>query len=223
MTKIKIITLFPEVFQPILNSSILAKAQKNNLCQIEIYNLRNWAKNKHRKVDDKPFGGGAGMVLKADVIDSALADLKTKNSTTILLTPQGKIFTQKLARNLSRKKELILISGKYEGFDERVRKLVDLELSIGQYVLTGGEIPAMAVTDAVVRLLPGVVGNKESLETESFSNDDQLDYPEYTRPRQFKSKSKPKLETLKVPEVILSGDHKKIEIWREEKSKDKSK
>jgi tRNA (guanine37-N1)-methyltransferase len=221
--KIKIISLFPEVFNPLLKTSILKRAQEKNLCQIEVYNLRKWAQDKHSQVDDKPFGGGAGMVLKADVIDRALADLKTKESTTILLTPQGETLNQKIVRNFSKKKELILICGKYEGFDERVRKLVDIELSIGNYILTGGEVPAMAVVDSVVRLIPGVVGNRKSIKTESFSKEGQFDYPEYTKPREFSPLSKPKLDRLKVPEILLTGNHKKIKNWRKKQIEKKSK
>ncbi len=220
--KIKIITLFPEVFKPLLNSSLIKKAQQNNLVEINLFNLRDWAKDKHRTVDDTPYGGGAGMVLKADIIDKALAELKTKKSKVILLTPQGETFNQKMARDLSQEEELILISGKYEGFDERVRKLVDLEISIGNYVLTGGEIPAMTITDAVTRLIPGVVGKEESLQTESFSKKDLLDYPEYTKPREFRPKSIPNGKALAVPSILLSGDHKKIDQWREKRQKEKT-
>jgi len=221
--KIKILSLFPELFTDFLKTSLLGKALKKSLLEIEVLNLRDWAKNKHQKVDDKPFGGNAGMVLKADIIDAALKDLKTAKSQVILLTPQGKTFSQQKAGELKDLSEIILICGRYEGFDERIRKLVDQEISIGQYVLSGGEIPAMVIIEAVSRLIPGVANKQESIETESFANNsDLLDYPEYTLPREFKSKSK-KLRTLKVPKVLLSGNHKKIKHWREQKAIEKTK
>jgi tRNA (guanine37-N1)-methyltransferase len=211
---IKIITLFPEVFQEIFSASLLGKAQKKGLVKIKTYNLRDWATDRHRTVDGKPFGGQTGMILKADLIDKALVDLKKSQSKVILLTPQGKKFNQNLAQKLSQERELILICGRYEGFDERVRKLVDLELSIGDYILGGGEIPAMVAVEAITRLIPGVVGKIESIKTDSFSgkNSKLLDYPQYTQPRQFNPKSK-KLGPLEVPEVLLSGDHRKIKEW----------
>jgi len=216
--KIKILTLFPELFGNFLKASILGKALEKDLLEIEIFNLRDWAKDKHQKVDDKPFGGNAGMVLKADIIDAALKDLKTSKSQVILLTPQGKTFSQQKAVELKDQSEIILICGRYEGFDERVTELVDQEISIGQYVLSGGEIPAMVVIEAVSRLIPGVANKQESIETESFANgSDQLDYPEYTLPREFKPKSK-NIKSLKVPLVLLSGDHEKIKQWREQKA-----
>jgi len=219
---IKILTLFPEIFDPWLKTSLLGKAQDKKLIKIERYNLRKWSRDKHKRVDDKPYGGGAGMVLKADIIDRALADLKTENSQIILLTPQGKTLSQNLARALSSKKELILIAGRYEGFDERVRKLVDREISIGNYILSGGEIPAMVVIESVARLIPGVVNKTESIKAESFAKKGNLlDYPQYTLPQKFIPQSK-KLGTLKVPKILLSGDHQKIQRWREEKALEKT-
>lgn len=220
---IKILTLFPQTIKPLLDSSIIGRAQKNGLIKIKIFNLRDWTDDKHKQVDDTAYGGGTGMVLKADIIDKALSDLKTSQSKIILLTPQGKTYNQKMAEKLFQEKEIILISGKYEGFDERVRKLVDLELSIGNYILTGGEIPALAVTDSIARLIPGVVGKQESIKNETFAQKNLLDYPEYTKPRSFKSQSKPNLGKLEVPKILLSGDHNKIKKWREKEAKEKSK
>ena len=209
---IDILTIFPRMFVGPLSESILSRAQRNGLIKIKIHDLRDWAKDKRKTVDDKPFGGGAGMVLKVDIIDKALTHLGPGHK--ILLTPQGKVFNQKLAQKLSRKKRLILIAGHYEGFDERIRSLVDEEISIGDYVLTGGELPAMVVTDAVVRLLPGVVGNKASTTDESFSAG-LLEYPQYTRPAEYKGK--------KIPKILLSGDHAAVNKWRAEESRKRTK
>jgi tRNA (guanine37-N1)-methyltransferase len=204
--KIDIVTLFPAMFDGPFNESLILRAQKRGLINLKIHNLRDWAKGKHRQVDDPPYGGGAGMVLKVDVMDRAVKALKKKGTKIILLTPQGKKFNQKMAKILAKKKHLILISGHYEGFDERIReRLVDEEISIGDYVLTGGELPAMVITDAIVRLLPGVVGKNESVENESFENN-LLDYPVYTKPEIYKK--------WRVPKILLSGDNKKIAEWR---------
>jgi len=212
--KIDIISLFPNMFKSSFEESIVKRAQKKGLAKIKIHDLRKWAKDKHKTVDDTSYGGGVGMVIKVDVLDRALKDLKSKilnlKSKTILLTPQGKKFDQKTAKRLSKYKHLILICGHYEGFDERIREnLIDEEISIGDYVLTGGEIPAMVVTDAVVRLIPGVVGKEESIHHESFSNS-LLDFPVYTRPEEYKD--------WKVPKILLSGDHEKIEEWRQKQA-----
>jgi len=213
--KIDILTIFPEMFEGPFKESMIKRAQEKKLVEIKIHNLRNWTEDKHKTVDDKPFGGGPGMIMKVEVIDKALKDLKLKNSRVILLTPQGKTFKQKTARELSKVKHIILICGHYEGFDERIREyFVDEEISIGNYVLTGGEIPAMVVVDSVVRLIPGVVGNEKSTKDESFSNG-LLEYPQYTRPADYKGR--------KVPEVLLSGNHKEIEKWRKEQAKKKTK
>ena len=218
--KIDILTIFPEMFAGPFDQSIIKRAKDKKLVEITIHNLRKWSADKHKTVDDKPFGGGAGMVMKVDVIDSALQSLKRKTNPPaggekrkiILLTPQGKTFNQKTAQRLSKLNNLILICGHYEGFDERVRKLVDEEVSIGDYVLTGGEIPAMAVVDAVVRLIPGVIEAK-SLNDESFSPPagGLLEYPQYTRPEVYKK--------MPVPAVLLSGNHEKIKQWRADQSK----
>ena len=202
--KIDILTLFPEMFTGFLNESIIKRAIEKKLVEISIINFRDYSKDPHHKVDDTPFGGGAGMVLTPQPIFDCIDDIKTKDSYVILLTPDGKTYNQKCAISLKNKKHIILICGHYEGFDERIRTLADLELSIGDYILTGGEIPAMVVTDSITRLLEGVI-TKESLDSESFTND-LLDYPTYTKPRNFRG--------MEVPEVLLSGDHKKIEEYR---------
>lgn len=215
--KITILTLFPEMFKGVLSESIIGRAQKNSLVEIDIVNLRDWGMGKHKTVDDTPYGGGAGMVLRADVVSHALNDLKKKNkgAKTILLTPQGERYDQKKAHLLSKEKGgFILICGHYEGFDERIRNLVDEELSIGDYVLTGGEPAAAVIIDSVVRLLPGVLGKEESHEHESFENV-TLEHPHYTRPEEF--------EGQKVPEVLLSGNHAEINKWRREEAIKKTK
>jgi tRNA (guanine37-N1)-methyltransferase len=221
--KIDILTLFPEMFKGPFKTSMLKKAQDDGLVEIEIHNLRDWAIDKHKTVDDRPYGGGAGMILKVDVIDRALKKIKNeksnikmkkKNMKIILLSAKGELFDQELAYKYSKLDHLILIAGHYEGVDERVAEhLVDEEISIGNYVLTGGEIPAMVITDAVARLIPGVL-NPESLTEESHSpitNHQSLitnfEYPQYTRPENYRD--------WKVPEVLLSGNHKEIKRWRE--------
>jgi len=214
--KIDILTIFPSMFTGPFDTSMLKKAQDNGIVKINIHDLRQWAIDKHKSVDDKPYGGGPGMVLRVDVIYNALESLKKKGKKTkvILLSPQGPVFTQKKAKELAKIKHLILLAGHYEGFDERIHEyLVDEELSIGNYVLTGGEIPAMVITDAIVRLLPGVL-KEEAKENESFAKGNNLDYPVYTRPEEFLG--------WKVPKILLTGDHKKISEWRKEKAKEKS-
>jgi len=209
-TRIDIITIFPKMFAPVLNESMIKRAQSNGKVKINIHDLRDYTSSKHRKVDDRPFGGGSGMVICAQPIFSAVTHIKSKiknqKSKIILLCPQGKKLDQKVAKRLARYKHLILICGHYEGVDERVRQnLVDEEISIGDYVLTGGELPAMVLVDTVVRLIPGVLGDKNSLNFESFEGN-LLEYPQYTRPADFRGQ--------KVPAVLLSGNHKKIEEWR---------
>ena len=212
--KIDIITLFPSMFIGPFDTSMLKKAKDMGAVEIATHDLREYATDKHKSVDDRPYGGGPGMVLRVDVVESALNNLKKKNSKIILLSPQGEMFSQKKARDYAKLKHIILLAGHYEGFDERIRKhLVDEELSIGNYVLTGGEIPAMVVTDAVVRLIPGVL-EEEASSLESFSEGETLDYPVYTRPAEHNS--------WEVPEVLLSGDHKKITEWRAQKSQEKT-
>lgn len=215
--KVDILTLFPEMFKGPFSESIIKRAQEKSLVEINIHNLRDWAKDKHKMVDDKPYGGGTGMVLRVDVVDNAVTNLKSQTpkikQKIILLSPQGKKFNQQKAKDLSSLDHIIMIAGHYEGFDERIREhLIDEEISIGNYVLTGGEIPAMAVVDAVVRLLPGVLGKKESLKNETHSKPGVKKHPVYTRPENFKSWS--------VPEVLLSGNHAEIEKWRRESGKE---
>ena len=204
--KIDILTLFPEMFDGFLNTSIIKRALDNKYVDIKVHNFRDYSQDKHKRVDDYPYGGGAGMVLMCEPIFRAIESLKTKDTITIMLTPAGKLFKQEIAKDLSNKKHIILLCGHYEGFDERIKTIVDMELSIGEYVLTGGEVPAMAITDAITRLIPGVI-TKESLDSESFT-DNLLDYPNYTRPEVFRG--------MKVPEVLLSGHHKNIEEYRKE-------
>ena len=203
--KIDILTLFPEAFTGFLNHSIIKRAIDNKQVEINIINFRDYTNDPHGKVDSTPYGGGAGMVLQIEPIYNALEKIKTKDSHIILLTPSGKTFNQEKAVNLSKEKHIILICGHYEGFDERIKNLVDEQISIGDYILTGGEIPSMVITDSVVRLLEGVI-SEESLDSESFDTD-LLDYPVYTKPRDFMG--------MKVPEVLLNGDHAKIKEYRE--------
>ena len=205
--KIDVLTLFPDMFNNIFSESIIKRAISNNLVEINIHNIRDYSKDPHKKVDDTPYGGGAGMVLMCQPIFDAVKALKTDNSKVILLTPGGTLYKQKIAFNLSLEKHLILICGHYEGFDERIKTVVDMEISIGDYVLTGGEIPAMIIIDSITRLIDGVI-RKESYESDSFT-DNLLDYPTYTKPRVY--------EGLEVPSVLISGDHKKINEWRREK------
>ncbi len=253
--RFNIVTIFPKIFDSYFGESILRRAQKKNLIEISVHDLRQWTEDRHKTVDDSPYGGGPGMVMKVESIYKAVATLKsskfkvqssklkssrqarTIKRRVILFSAKGKQFTQEDARRLAKYDQLILICGRYEGVDERVAEYIaDEELSVGNFVLTGGEIPAMIVVDAVARLVPGVLGKKESLEEESFevrsmkyevgnkgrkklliSNFEPqtyLEYPQYTRPEKFKG--------WKVPEVLLSGDHKKIKEWRKENAECKS-
>ena len=211
--KINILTLFPNMFDGFLTESIIKRAVESKKVDINIKNLRDYAKNKHKQVDDTPYGGGAGMVLMCEPVFDAVEDLKTKNTKVIMMTPQGKPYNQKMAEKFSKEKDLLIICGHYEGFDERISSIVDEEISIGDYVLTGGELPAMVLTDSITRLIPGVI-EEESIETESFS-DGLLDYPTFTKPREYRG--------MKVPDVLLSGDHKKIDEWRKEEQIKKTK
>ena len=204
--KIDILTLFPNMFNGFLTESIIKRAIEDKKVEINIIDFRKYSKDKNKKCDDTPYGGGAGMVLMCQPIFDAVEDLKTEDSKVIMLTPDGKIYNQTTAYDLSKEKHLIIICGHYEGFDERIRSIVDLEISIGDYVLTGGEIPAMILTDSITRLIDGVI-NKESHENDSFS-DNLLDYETYTKPEEFRG--------MKVPEVLLSGNHKKIDEFRKE-------
>ena len=205
--KIDVLTLFPDMFDGFKKESIIKRAIDNKKVKINTINFRDYSKDKHKKVDDTPYGGGAGMVLMCQPIFDAVESLKKKNSKVILLSPQGATYNQEKAYELSKEKHLILICGHYEGFDERIKSICDEEISIGDYVLTGGELPSMVLCDSIVRLLPGVI-EEESHKNDSF-NDDLLDYPTYTKPREYKG--------MKVPEILLSGDHKKIDEWRQDK------
>lgn len=207
--KIDILTLFPDMFDGFLSESIIKRAIQKKLVTINIINIRDYTTYKNNQVDDYAFGGGSGMILMCEPVFNALKSVKKRNSKVILMTPRGKTYNQAKATEYKGNKHLIIICGHYEGFDERITSFVDEEISIGDFVLTGGEIPAMAITDSVVRLLDGVI-SKESLESESF-NDGLLDYPVYTKPRKFKK--------MEVPEVLLSGDHKKIKEYRESERK----
>ncbi len=202
--KIDILTLFPSMFDGFLENSIIKRAIEAKKVDIQIINIRDYSNDPHKKVDDYGFGGGAGMVLRVDVLYDAIMSVKTEETKVILLTPQGEVFKQSKAYDLSHEKHLILVCGHYEGFDERILKYVDMEISIGDYVLTGGEIPAMAITDSIVRLVDGVI-LEESHQLESFQ-DNLLDYPVYTKPKEFRGDI--------VPDVLLSGNHKKIEEFR---------
>jgi tRNA (guanine37-N1)-methyltransferase len=211
------LTLFPEVFSHVLDSSLLGKAKEQGLVSFHLTQIRDYAESKHRTVDDTPYGGGEGMLLKVDVLHSAwkaavdrISESGLQDTQTILMSPQGKLLTQEGAKELAKCKNLIVVCGHYEGVDERFITLcVDREVSIGDYVLTGGELPAMVLADTVTRLLPGVVGNENSVKNDSLEGG-LLKYPQYTRPKNF--------EGLEVPEILLSGDHAKIEKWRMDQS-----
>ena len=204
--KIDILSLFPEMFDGFLESSIIKRAREQGYVDIKIHNFRDYSLDKHGRVDDYPYGGGAGMVLMCEPIFRCLDEIKTPESFIIMTGPAGHTFKQEMAVDLSKKKHLIILCGHYEGFDERIKSIVDMEVSIGDYVLTGGELPSMVMCDAITRLIPGVI-SAESLEVESF-NDGLMDYPNYTRPEEFRG--------MRVPEVLLSGHHKNIEKYREE-------
>lgn len=206
--KIDIVTIFPKMFAGPFEESMIKRAQDRGLVEVKIHDLRDWAEDKRGTVDDKPYGGGPGMVMRVDVIERAISDLG--KAKVILLTPQGQTFKQGKARELAKADHLILIAGHYEGFDERIRRLTDEEVSIGDYVLTGGELPAMVIVDAIVRLIPGVVGKEASLQEESFTSG-LLEYPQYTRPEKFRG--------MKVPEILLSGNHAAIAKWRQDQAK----
>ena len=204
--KIDILTLFPKMFEGFISESIIKRAIEKNIVEINIHNIRDYTNDPHNKVDDYGFGGGRGMVLMPQPVFDAVKSIKNEDSYVILMTPQGNKYNQSLAYSLTSKKHIIIICGHYEGFDERIRTLADTEISIGDYVLTGGEIPSMAITDSVVRLLDGVI-EEESHEKDSF-NDGLLDYPVYTKPIDFRG--------MKVPDVLLSGHHANIDKWRHE-------
>lgn len=210
--KIDIITAFPKMFEGPFSESIVSRAQDEKLVSINVFDLRQWTEDKHRTIDSPPYGGGPGMVMRVDIIDKAVEDLKSDKSKVILLDAKGEIYKQKKAEKLSGEEHLILIAGHYEGVDHRVHEhIADEVISIGKYVLTGGEIPAMVLVDSVVRLIPEVVGNPESIEDESYSQSDTVEYPQYTRPDEYKG--------WEVPEILKSGHHEKINKWRKDKRK----
>lgn len=211
--KIDILTLFPKMFDGFLSESIIKRAIENKKVEINIIDFRKYSKDPHGSVDDTPYGGGAGMVLMPQPIFDCIRSIKTKYSLVIMLTPEGKTYKQEMALKLRNYKHLILLCGHYEGFDERIKTICDMFISVGDFILTGGEIPSMLITDSIVRLLDGVI-DKESLESESF-NSKLLDYPTYTKPRDF--------EGMLVPDVLLSGDHKKIAEYRKNEQIKKTK
>ncbi len=213
--KFDILTIFPQIFDSYLKESIIKRAIKSRKIEINVHDIRKFSKDKHKKVDDIPFGGGAGMVMTPQPLYDAIKCVKKSNKgPVVFLTPHGATFSQSKAEKLSKHKEMILLCGRYEGIDQRIQEsMIDMEISIGKYVLTGGELPAMVVMDCVSRLIPGVLGKEESHMEDSFSKklDRKKEYPHYTRPAEFKG--------MRVPEVLLSGHHKKIEEWRKKKLK----
>ena len=211
--RIDVLTLFPESIEGFLNESIIKRAINNNKVEINLINFRDYSPLNNNQVDDTPYGGGAGMVLRCEPIFNAINDIKTDDSYVIMLTPEGNKYDQKKAKSLVNKKHIILLCGHYEGFDERIKTLVDEEISIGDYILTGGEIAAAAIIDSTVRLIDGVI-TKESLDSESF-DDNLLDYPTYTKPAEYNG--------MKVPDVLISGNHELINKWREEQRIEKTK
>ena len=208
MIRFDVLSIFPEMFHSPLNFSLLKKAQEKGLIEIDLHDIRDWAEDKHNMTDDAPYGGGCGMVMKVEPVERALAAVKRADvqSLVLLMTPQGETFNQKIATRLAEEKHIIMICGRYEGVDERIREhLADREISIGDYILTGGELSALVVIDAVSRLIPGVLGNDASAATESFSQG-LLEYPQYTRPADYKG--------WRVPDVLVSGNHAQIERWQ---------
>ena len=204
--KIDVLTLFPAMFAGPLDESIIKRARDAGLLDLRVHQLRDWTHDRHKTVDDRPFGGGPGMLLKPEPIFEAVDDVARENTRVVLMAPSGRLFNQTIARELAQQEHLLLVTGHYEGLDERIREaLADDELSIGDYVLTNGALPAMVVIDAVVRLLPGVLGDDASSQDESFSTG-MLEYPQYTRPAEFRG--------MKVPEVLVSGNHAEIAKWR---------
>jgi len=210
MLEIDILTIFPDMLSSVLGESILKRAQAAGLVRISCPNLRDWAEGVHRTTDDRPYGGGPGMVMKPEPVFRAVRALRRENTRVVLMSPQGATFTQATAQRLAKEGHLLFVCGHYEGFDERIRSLADEEISIGDYILTNGVLSAAVVTDAVVRLLPGALGDAESAEDESFS-DGGLEYPQWTRPEVF--------EGMAVPDILLSGDHGAIAAWRKEQAR----
>lgn len=216
--KFQLLTIFPQIFDSYLNESILKRAQEKKLIHLQIHDLRDWTTDKHKTVDDTPYGGGAGMLMKIEPLYKALAKItkinkkvSPKKRKVILLSAAGKTWNQVLAKKYAKLEELIFVCGRYEGVDARLKNFIDEEISVGDYVLTGGELPALTIIDSVTRLLPGVLGNKESIIEESHSEDGVTEYPQYTRPEIFKVGTK----KYPVPKVLLSGNHQKIKEWRD--------
>lgn len=213
--KFKIVTTQLAIYESFLKNGLIARGIDKKIISVELFNLHDFARDKHKTVDDTPSGGGAGMVLKVDVMDGAIRKMKGKRKTkVILLTPQGKTFNQRDAERLSKEKEIIMIAGRFEGYDERIRGLVDEEISIGDFVLTSGDLPAQMIIDAISRQIPMFIEKEASIKEESFLNN-LLEYPQYTRPENFKGQ--------KIPEILLSGNHEKIAKWRKEQAKEKTK
>ena len=213
MIKFDIVTIFPNIIEEYINTGILRIAKKKGLVEINVHDLRKWTDDRHKTVDDTPYGGGTGMIMKVEPIYRAIKELKKKNTIVTITTPKGEKLVQKKVLSFSNKKDLhmIILCGRYEGFDQRIHdNLVNYEFSVGEYVLSGGELPALILVDSITRLLPGVLGNEQSLETESFTND-LYDFPQYTKPEEFNG--------WKVPEVLLSGNHKEIEKFRKNSQK----
>ncbi len=220
--KFQLLSIFPSIFDSYLNESILKRAQDKKAAEFKVHNLRDWTSDKHKTVDDAPYGGGAGMLMKIEPLYKALEDIKKsskkinpKKRRILLMSAGGQKWTQALAQKYSKLEEIIFVCGRYEGVDARLKKFIDEEISIGDYVLTGGELPALTIIDSIVRLLPGVLGNARSVIEESHSESGVLEYPQYTRPEIFMAKGK----KYPVPKVLLSGDHKKIEEWRKKSLK----
>ncbi len=228
MIKFDVITIFPELINDYKKVSIVARAVAKKLISLKAHNLRDYTTDSHQTVDDRPYGGGAGMVLKPDVMFKAIkkvAGLKSKAKRTILLTPAGKTFNQKEAKRLAKFKQLVFICGRYEGFDERISSMVDEEFSIGDYVLMGGELPALVMIETISRFIPNVVGKEESVNSETFAdaNNNMLEYPQYTRPEIFKIGSGKKAKVMAVPKILLSGNHAEIAKWRQAEALKKTK
>jgi len=220
--KFEILTIFPDIFSSYINEAILKRAQNKKLISFKIHNLRDWTADNHRTVDDAPYGGGAGMLMKIEPLYKALKDIKKSSAKIpkakkkiILLSASGKKWNQAMAQKYSKLSNIIFICGRYEGVDERIKNFIDEEISVGDYVLTGGELPALTIIDSITRLIPGVLGNNESVIEESHSEIGLGEYPQYTRPEVFKAGNK----KYSVPEILLSGDHKKINEWRKKQQK----
>ncbi len=221
--KFQLLSIFPDILDSYLNDSIIKRALDKKIIKIEKFNPRTWTHDRHRSVDDTPYGGGAGMLMKMEPLYAALKDINKKSHVDskkrkiVLLSASGKTWNQKLAKQYSKLDEVLFICGRYEGVDARIKKFIDVEISIGDYVLTGGELPAMIIIDSITRLLPGVLGNADSISEESHSEENVLEYPQYTRPAVFEAGGK----KFKVPSVLLEGNHAKIKAWREKQQKHK--